>query len=137
MLQQLTRALRRRTERELAKLPPAIEADRELVLDHPAHFHACLTTYHGVDDEGKFTFPSHFDLITNDLTLAKSQAVRLSGRPNVHVNEAKECRDTAHVGGGSTNERDHRGRRRRDDDPADHLGDAERGRGDREGLAGA
>lgn len=98
MLEVLTRPFRRRAEREAAKLPPEIEADPSLVLKPPRHYHVCLTTYHGVDKDGKFTFATNFDLIANDVALAKSRAMRLSRRLNVHLNELHECAERACVG---------------------------------------
>ena len=89
---------RKRFKRQAKQVSIVVEQDPTLVLKHPAHYHACITAYHAIDKRANFTMASHFDLIANDLTLAQSRCLKLSGRLNVKINEARECRDTACVG---------------------------------------
>lgn len=75
-----------------------VERDVELVTRLPQHFHVTLITYRSVDEHGQFQWSTTFDLVANDVELAKSRALGISKEEHVHVRSVRQCHESEHVG---------------------------------------
>ena len=78
-----------------------IESDTSLVLKAPQHYHAVVSCYSGLAEDGK-TFNHHTSvtLVGNDMALIVSRAKALTGRSNTHIQSITQCADSPHLSEG-------------------------------------